>query len=510
MAVGEDGGAAVARLRPEQLGQGAVIAQSLDNQWVNSDLLRRMIEKGRSLSEVARERDRDVRAEYFRSLINARQLVVNRVYFYNNHALSQDLLDDGPAREAHRRLLGDGTLVPFLLGEHEATDRPAGVDVVEEAFAAWRETVAGLPADRRLTCLRLSWNDEQNARDARSALFDPFAARVQALTAKDIPLLAGQLGIRPRDTTRFAERIGEIVDWSNSRRVRDSPVNRGLLYEEFVAVPGTSIAEGRYDRSRPFAGEIKQLLDLIYNVNLADALGLHPLTPGGSLRRLALQEWRDLRGGGPGPVVNSPEQLVGFLRPLTVSAVQDRLTPAELDQLTLADVWRLRQSGAWHAYTHAFDQLTLDPLHFEDHAKEVFARYATLNSEIIRLAAERPRAASAAWSPVVEVVVSVGGAVFSAITGEDIWALVGAVGGATAVGTDRLGGSVQLVLRNRRSGRREQKFARELATVQLDSVAEWRRFHDLVRAQPGYEELRDTRTATSSTTIQETHEVPEY
>ncbi|TDC79087.1 hypothetical protein E1283_03535 [Streptomyces hainanensis] len=466
-----------------------------------------MLAKRKSLRDVARERDRDVRAEYLRSLINARQLVVNRVYFYNNHAISRDLLQDGAERDAHRRLLADGTLVPFLVGEHEPTDRPQQVDVVEDAFVAWQETVAGMAASERMTCLRLSWNDERNSRNTRSALVDPFAARVQGLTAKDIPLLADQLGVPARDTGAFAEHIGRIVEWSNARRVRGEAVNRGLLYEEFVTVPGSPVADGRYDRSRPFSGETKQLLDLVYNVNLADALGMYPLTPSGSLRRLVLQEWRDVRVTASGETIRDPEQLAGFLRRLAFATVQDRLTPASLDELTLQDVWRLRQSGAWHAYIAAFTRLTADPAHFEDHIREVFSHYATLNSEIIRLAAERPQAGSSRWSPVVEVVITIGGATFSAVSGNEIWALIGGIGSVTA---DQLGGSVQLMLRNRTTGRREQKFARELATVQLDGLAEWRRLHELVRAIPGYEERPAVGAATSSTTIQETYDVPEY
>ncbi|MFF0445650.1 hypothetical protein ACFYT4_04365 [Streptomyces sp. NPDC004609] len=505
------GSDAVARIRPTELKKGAVIAQSLDNQWVSAELTRTMVEQGKSLRDVEETRGTEVRAEYFRSLINTRQLVANRVFFYNNRAVSRDLVEGGAARRAHQKLLADGTLVPFLLNEKEPAERPpAWMDIDEEAFTAWQETVARMPASERLTCLRMSWDDQENRTDTRNALFNPFAARVQGLTAKDIPLLASQVGVPVGQVDRFAARIGEVVQLSNELRTRNETVTRSLLYEEFVSVPGVPVSDGRYDRNKPFAGEVKQLLDLIYSVNLADALGMYPLTPNGSLRRVALQEWRDLRGGsGGGRTITDPEELLLFLRRQVFSTVQDRLTLAAVDSLRLEDIWNLRQSDPWHDYMDAFDALTADPLGYSDRLGLVFDRYVRLNSELIRIVKSRPRAGELdanKWMPVVETVVTVGGAVFTAMTGDEIWSLTGSLGAATS----RYGGSVQLVLRNRREGRREQKFAREMATVRFDTVREWNQFLSMVRGLPGYAETGGPTAATSSATIQENDEIPEY
>jgi len=67
-----------------------------------------------------------------------------------------------------------------------------------------------------------------------------------------------------------------------------------------------------------------------------------------------------------------------------------------------------------------------------------------------------------------------------------------------------------MILRNRAAGQREQKFAREIASVRLDSEREWNEFRDLARRLPGYTEDRSTPSATSSTTIQENDDVLEY
>ncbi|MFE6780356.1 hypothetical protein [Streptomyces sp. NPDC057702] len=497
----------VARVRPSGLRKGAVIAQSLDNQWVNAELTREMVARGRSLSEVDDLRGKEVRAEYFRSLINTRQVVANRTYFYNNTAVSRDYLYDDDARRAHQKLLADGSLVPFLLHEREPTDRPANVDLDETAFTAWQETTATLPATARMTCLRMSWDDEQNRLDTRNALFLPFAARVQALTAKDLPLLAQQLGVPAERLPAFAHRIGQVVDHSNQLSVEGRPVTRNVLYEQFVSVPGRPVSEGRYDRDKPFAGEIKQLLDLIYNVNLADALNMYPLTPGGSLQRLALQEWRDLRGAasssGAGRVVEDPDELselLRFLRRQAFSTVQDGLTPAELDTLELSDIATLRETGAWNAYVTAFDGLLADPATFNDRVGLVFDRYVALNRKIVHLAAARRGARSTPWAPVVELVVNVGGSVVTAVTGDETWSLTGALG---ANALDVYGGSVRLVLRNRVAGHREQRFAREIAAVRLETLAAWERFQSLVERLPDYREVAPNPGASGSTTMRD-------
>ncbi|MBN0044593.1 hypothetical protein JS756_10820 [Streptomyces actuosus] len=499
-------------IRPEQLDPGAVIAQSLDNQWVPAQLTKDMIERGRSLDQVARQRVAEVRAEYFRSLINASQVVVNRAYFYNNDAINRDLTEEGEAREAHRRLLASGAIVPFLINErHPGEEPPARLHVRREGFTAWQETLAGLASTDRVRCVRMSWDDpvhdRENRDHTRTLLFQPFAEKVQGLTAKDIDVLAAHVGVGPQEADRFGARLGEVVGFSNSLSVRRQPVVRNTLYEEFVSVPGTNVAEGRYDRDKPFAAEIKQLLDLIYNVNLADALGRYPLTPVGSLRRVVLQEAREARAT-PG-VIEDPEQLQTFLRRQTFATVQDHLTPAAVDALTLRDIGELRQTAAWHAYTRAFGELTASPEAFQDSVGRVFDRYVGLNSEILRLARERRRARPNPWRPVVEVVVTVGAAVFTAVSGNDVWEVTGAVLPLAVTGS--LSGSVQLVLRNRIHGRQEQRFAREIASVRLASAREWEEFRDLARRLPGYrEEAGAAPTARAATTTQDNEDLPDY
>ncbi|MFC3574475.1 hypothetical protein ACFOZ0_14575 [Streptomyces yaanensis] len=495
-------------VRPDQLDPGAVIAQSLDNQWVSAQLTEEMIRAGKSLRQVADQRNTQVRAEYFRGLINAEQVVVNRAFFYNNRAISQDLIEGGEAREAHRKLLTSGALVPYLIAERHPAEQPASYLHVDAAgYAAWRDTFEQMSATDRVRCVRMSWDDQENRDRTRARLFRPFAAKVQGLTALDLDLLAGQVGVPAEEYGAFRRRLGELVSFSNDLNVRGESVVRNVLYEEFVTVPGSNVADGEYDGSKPFAAQIKQLLDLLYSVNLADALGRYPLTPQGSLRRLVLQEVRDVRDDPE--VVRDPEALFLFLQKQAFGVVQDHLTPSNVDGLTLGDVWSLRQSGDWNAYIRAFGALSADPLAFHEHVGRVFDRYVQLNRTIVKLAAaRRQRVGSSRWSPVIEVVVTLGGSVFTAITADQTWEVLGSIAPLAA---GPVGGSVQLVLRNRREGMREQRFAREIARVRLESEHEWAQFHDLVSRLSAYRESAAAPPqATASTTTQDNDDLYEW
>jgi hypothetical protein len=353
----------------------------------------------------------------------------------------------------------------------------------------------------------MSWDDQENRDRTRARLFRQFAAKVQGLTALDLDLLAAQIGVPPEQYGAFRRRLGELVSFSNDLNVRGQSVVRNILYENFVTVPGSDVVDGEYDGTKPFAAPIKQLLDLLYNVNLADALGRFPLTPQGSLRRVVLQEERQIRDDPE--VVRDPQALFLFLQKQAFGAVQDHLTPSNVDGLTLGDIWSLRQSAAWNAYIRDFRALTADPVAFHDNVGRVFDRYVGLNHTIVQLAAGHGRRVrSSRWFPVIEVVVTLGGSVFTAITGDQVWEVLGSVAPLAA---GPVGGSVQLVLRNRRDGMREQRFAREIARVRLDSEREWATFHDLVSRFGAYRETAaPPPQATAATTTQDNDDLDEW
>lgn len=391
-----------------------VVAQSLDNQWVPSALLRRMMKKRRSLEDVAAKRTEVVRAEYLRALVNARQVVVNRAYLYNNPAVFADYAVPGPDREAFEQLLASGAIMPFLFAERSPLQAPS-YTTNPGGFGAWTEVCEEV----KMPCLRLSWDDHENLDYIRHQLVGRFGDFAQGISRLDTSALLRDLGLPEDAGSSLRERLAAIshmcVDWSKEER----NITREDLYREFVVADGTEPAEGKYDPSKPFASEIKQLLDLNYNVNLPDALGKFPLTPTNTLHRTALQEWhksqrenRDL----------SPEELIELLRNAAFDLVAGGQYIKSLGSLSLKEIVAIRSTWQWDRYTRAMEGLMNDPLAFHDPdhgAPAVYATYVALAEEATKIAAEHKRERLAErWIPSIELVVEVAGAVVSVLWGE--------------------------------------------------------------------------------------------
>jgi hypothetical protein len=76
------------KIQPHQLPKLSVALQALDNEWVPRSLLRKMLSKPRSsLADVKEERDRYVRAEFIRSLVNSEAAVAAHNSYLNDEVV---------------------------------------------------------------------------------------------------------------------------------------------------------------------------------------------------------------------------------------------------------------------------------------------------------------------------------------------------------------------------------------------------------------------------------------
>lgn len=424
----------------------AVVAQSLDNQWVPGELLRQMLQRGRSLDDVRTERAAMVRGEYLRALVNSPQVIVNRAYVYNNEAVFGDFRHAGPDRDAFKALLAGGVIVPFLFDEPSPVEEPDFA--VGAGLEAWRQVVQ----EARPTCARLSWDDDRNRRYIREQLQHRFAAFAQGLNLLDPAVLARDLGQDPDDdgSRALRARLTQIVHWCADVAGEGRLVTREELYRNFVVADGTETTEGRYDVTKPFAADIKQIVDLAYNVNLPDALDRFPLTPVDSPRRTALQEWH-LRAQQASTV--TPEELVDLLRRTAFDVVQSGLVIESLSELSLAEVRAVREEEAWASYIGRLRHLVAHPLEFTDPdegARAVYEAYVELAKVISARASRRPSGRRPArehrWDPVIEIVFEAAGAVLSVVfANPPIFQVAGTV--AAAVGARAAPVVVRLVIR---------------------------------------------------------------
>jgi hypothetical protein len=266
--------------------------------------------------------------------------------------------------------------------------------------------------------LRLSWDsDEENSAQARRLLATPSAQFIENVNYLESPLLAAEFGLSPEDRDALADRLREVAVWAHRRSEKGERLNREDVYHAFVVEDGTDPDDRKYDSAKPFSAVIKQLVDLRYNANLADALGSYLLSPENSLRRRALQEWREDRRSGGIADADRLVHVVSNLRFDHITAVLGAL--ASFEQLTLAGILELRSTPGWQRYhevLRAFlTQQTLDAFGDAEHGAEAVAMaYSKVIQEAGDIAVRySENALQRRWDPVVEITVEFAGALVS-------------------------------------------------------------------------------------------------
>lgn len=390
---------------PDDLERVVSVPQAFDNQWVPDALLARAMRPRRRLSDERLEQLRKphVRREYLRALVNTGQLVINRAFLYNNPAIYEDYERPGPKREDFKKLLSGRVIIPYLYAEPSPATRPRGFTRRDAGWEGWRQVIA----ESAPTCLRLSWDDDDNGTQARRLLATPAAQFVRTINDLEQPLLAADLRLSGVDSAALAERLRVVAAWANRRSEAGQRVNREDVYQAFVVADGTDPSDRQYDPDKLFSAAIKQLVDLRYNANLADALGSYLLSPQDSLRRRALQEWRDDRRTGGIADADRLVQVVSNLRFDQITQVIGAL--AAFEQLTLGGILELRSTAAWdryHEVLRAFlGQQTLDTFGDAEHGAEAVAlAYRGVIKEAGDVVIRRDQEAiRRRWDPVVEI-----------------------------------------------------------------------------------------------------------
>jgi hypothetical protein len=427
----QSGNAEFEAIELSELEKVSVVAQALDNQWVPRAMLHQMMHADLTLDDVKAEREQSVRTEYLRALINARQVVINRAYLYNNPVVFQDYLQPGENHEAFTTLLRQGVIVPYLFNEQSPLDKP-GYTTDPRGFPAWEH----LCQEVCIRCVRLSWDDATNGELIREQLARRFHDFAQTVNTGDTAVFTRELGLPPEARNPLRQRFGDVVRKCADFADQDQLATREELYKVFVTADGTPPSMGKYDKNKPFAGEIKQLLDLKYNTNLPDALGGYPLTPIDSLPRTALQEWQQVSQQRE----ITADQLVTLLQRSAFDLVQGGLYLASVGSLSLQDLHAVRRMDTWAQYIRSLEDLLADPWQFDDRERgawAVYRHYVALAEDITNVVtAKRTQERTAHWTPIIETVFDIAGAVLSVIWSDQgiFYQIAGEVSNRVATG----------------------------------------------------------------------------
>ncbi|TDC68075.1 hypothetical protein E1200_12740 [Actinomadura sp. GC306] len=336
------------------------VPQSLDNQWFDNELLDRVRRDGGVGAAVLREQEQRSRREYLRALLNAEKVLINRAFLYNNPQVYRDFAKKGRDRDAFARMLEAGVIIPMLLWEDGPLPQTDPQFEVTDGLGAWR----AMAESTMMSCLRLSWDDAENAAlaDAMNRAFGEFLTSF--LHFKE-SALQRDFGLDDELARGVLLRLKEVSRWAFDELDAGRPVVRQRLYERFVVGEGTDVAQRRYDAGRPHMAIVKQLVDLKYATNLADAVDVFALTPSNSPRRTALQEGLAQirrRRGGAATESTDADELIRLLRNLAFEDVQGLLEAVPtLDRLSLADIWQVRAEPEWLAYKTALARVVNTP-----------------------------------------------------------------------------------------------------------------------------------------------------
>ena len=386
-------------LVPADLGLNCTIPHALDDQWVSRELIKVMAVSGRSLHELGEMRETLVRREYIRALVTAKKIVINRSYLLKNHVVSRDYSSDSVSRAAFVELLRVGAIVPFLLKERTPIESDfAGDPDAAEGARIWNELLSdhdpGGSGRVEVQCVRLSWNDAENNRLVQERFYDAFADGIRNATSFDYRRLLDDVGADPSDT--FEERLRLMPKISDSSP--GAALTRTALYKRYVIEAPNEVSSGKYDFTKPDMVAFKWLFDLIYNSNLAAALGLALVTPADSGHRSVIYRPPRARQAD---TVGSGRYDGSYLRTIVMETAQDAIfvgdytsgSLAVFDGLTLSDVVAIRNSEVWRRYSQALDSLLAEPWlmsHPERGLPFVYGRYAALIDYISGISSRSP------------------------------------------------------------------------------------------------------------------------
>lgn len=460
-----------------------IVAQALDNQWVPRTLLQSMLKGKITFSEAERYLEGLVRTEYIRALINGEHIIINRAFLYNNSVLFRDYLPGQASRTTFKNFLDTGIIIPFLLYEH-APDEPPVFDKNSQGFTAWQE----ICQEVYMKCMRFSWDD-----GAHQAALRRFTNRyhdfVQTIDSKELEQYAKDLGVREDEQQQFWDRLSEVHDlgtqyFREHRREKAPYITRNVLYKQFIT--GENPALRDYDGSKPFARQIKELLDLAYNGYLADELNGYLLTPIDSPSRHIMQEWETLMKNKESI---KEGDITKLLRSNIFSLLNEGLYLKSMGSLTLQDVQKVRQTPQWSQYIQNLRALLKQPILFDQLANTVYRSYIELMKEATTLIEQRNAShggiLTAPWEPSTEVLVTVGGASLKVIWNKEgrFFHHEGDVGIGAASGTAPL--AMKLTIGDRSRSRAQADLFSSIDIMQgkmADAQKQWKEIIEQFRA----------------------------
>lgn len=285
------------KLTPGDTSPMMVFPAAMDDQWHPDYMYRKKGFAGKyKLSpEIAAIRYPYQRDEVMLSLLHYPQVLLNRAFLLNAPFIYDCYWKDSSRysegeNEAFTNLINKGVICTYLMTEKHPAEIPR-FEVDECVAAAWNEFCQ----KENVHCLRFDWDEQTNLTECRRRLFAPFYEFCVTLCDEPyrIESLMNALEIPEEKKQQFKKRLIQVrnrVMKEGQKEDGSFNFSRSQFYQAFVIKKDTKVAEGIFDKRKPFALELKQMIDLKYNCNLADGCQCILKEPKHSLLRAALAE----------------------------------------------------------------------------------------------------------------------------------------------------------------------------------------------------------------------------
>lgn len=262
-----------------EVSSNAVYPLVMDNQWVPTYFYedRRFMRNGLKDEQLKAMRNSIQGREVLRSLLHFRQLIVNRAFLQNSAVFIQWYSKlDSADYEAFCRLIENGSIVLVLYREKSPFDK-AGYGSVD--WAAWTR----LCLEHSVYCLRMDWDDDiTNFRLTENSLglyFHNFCVTM-AENEQRILQIGESFGLSAEEQSRFKKKWKDIQRRAiHTREEFNNGYSREQFYKDNIVCDATPVPDCLIDRQKPFAAILKQIIDMRYNLNFANAYGVKITIP---------------------------------------------------------------------------------------------------------------------------------------------------------------------------------------------------------------------------------------
>lgn len=335
------------KVSPGEVSPHAVYPFVMDNQWCPLSFYenKNFQKDGLADRELEKAREEIQRKEICRGLLHARQLLVNRAFLQNSKVFIQWYKAHGTKEyDSFCRLLESGALLLVLFREQMPCEETA-YDNTD--WTAWKQ----LCAEHVTYCLRMDWEDDRtNEMETDKLLGFPFH-NYCVTTAENkyrIEEMTNAFALSQADAEKM-RRIWKQIQNSaiRTREETGKGYTRNQFYTDYIIKENSNVVDCCISPEKRFARELKQMIDMRYNLNFAEAYGIKPMIP----RDVQVNPvFVDEKAAAPGGREVSAEELIyaaGSFHPEFF--LRDMPMPADTD-LNLEQVEVMRNLTQWQKY----------------------------------------------------------------------------------------------------------------------------------------------------------------